>query len=119
MSRRASMHVATATLCVLRRIGSSERTNEVEGGTKAMNQNGSGPKVWELRDYLAVVRGRKWLVVSTIAVMVTAAVLYSWHQTPMYRAEARVLVRPVVLSPVQAAAPQAPNLDTEKELVAS
>src|SRR5262249_33586786 len=48
----------------------------------------------ELRDYLRVLRRRKWTIILTAFVVVGAAVAYSSWQTPVYEATAEVLVRP-------------------------
>lgn len=57
-----------------------------------------------------------WIVLVTFVVTAGAA-LYSWSQTPMYRAEVDVLVDPRVLS--DTAAPQPPNMETEKAIASS
>src|SRR5262245_6588385 len=51
------------------------------------------PKELELRDYLRVLRRRKWTIILTAFVVVGAAVAYSSFQTPVYEATAEVLVR--------------------------
>lgn len=48
----------------------------------------------ELRDYLTVLRRRRWTVVVTTAVAVGAAIALSLLQTPVYAAYAEVLLRP-------------------------
>jgi polysaccharide biosynthesis transport protein len=48
----------------------------------------------DLRDYIAVLRRRKWLVVSTIALVVGAAMLVTILQTPVYESSTRVMVSP-------------------------
>ncbi|HEV2070819.1 MAG TPA: polysaccharide biosynthesis tyrosine autokinase [Acidimicrobiales bacterium] len=48
----------------------------------------------ELRDYLAVLRRRKWSVLVSVAVVVLAAVAVSLVQTPVYEASAEVLLQP-------------------------
>jgi succinoglycan biosynthesis transport protein ExoP len=72
----------------------------------------------QLREYLAVLRYRKWSIIMVTALVVASALGFSFLQTPQYEAEAKVLVRPVTVSP-QAAAPVPPNLETERGLVAS
>ena len=49
----------------------------------------------DLRDYLAVLRRRRWLVVLVTLVVTATAVGVSLLQTPMYEATADVLVEPV------------------------
>jgi len=56
-----------------------------------------------------------WILLTTLVVVVGAAA-YSWSRTPMYRAQAEVLVDPMVVS---GATVEAPNMETEKALVSS
>jgi succinoglycan biosynthesis transport protein ExoP len=72
----------------------------------------------QLREYLAVLRYRKWSIIFVTALVVASALGFSFLQTPLYEAESKVLVRPVTVSP-QATAPLPPNLETERGLVAS
>ena len=63
-----------------------------------------------LRDYLAILRSRKTSIV-VVALLVTASALfYSYRQDPLYRSEAKVLVKPfnTIL-----------NVETERELAGS
>lgn len=48
----------------------------------------------ELRDYLAVLRRRKWLIGALVTVVVTSALVLSFLQKPVYRATARLLIAP-------------------------
>lgn len=45
-----------------------------------------------LKDYLAIVNRRRWLVATLLAVSVAAALAYSLSRTPIYEAEAQMLV---------------------------
>ena len=45
-----------------------------------------------LRDYLRVVRRRKWIIVQALVLVPVAAVAFSLHQTKLYRATAQVLL---------------------------
>ena len=45
-----------------------------------------------LRDYLHVVRRRKWIILSAVVLVPLAAVLYSLHQQKLYQADAQVLL---------------------------
>lgn len=47
-----------------------------------------------LRDYLLVVRKRRWLIASLWVVIVATAAIGTYLQTPIYRATARVLIDP-------------------------
>lgn len=70
-----------------------------------------------LREYLAILRYRKWTVLLTTLLVVGAALFFSVRQTPMYESETRVLVRPRALAPDIAATPV--NLETERALIDS
>jgi polysaccharide biosynthesis transport protein len=48
----------------------------------------------ELRDYLRVLRRRKWTIALTALIVVALALAYSFVQSPVYEATAEVLVRP-------------------------
>lgn len=50
----------------------------------------------EPRDYLHVVRRRKWTILACVIVVVGAALVFSFMQTPIYEASTRVLLRPSV-----------------------
>ena len=75
----------------------------------------------DLAEYARVIRTRKWWVVAVTATAVLVALIYSYLQTPMYSAEARILVRAVALSPLGPPARQETqvNLETEKSIVQS
>jgi succinoglycan biosynthesis transport protein ExoP len=45
-----------------------------------------------LRDYLHVVRRRKWIILQAVVLVPLAAVLFSLHQKPVYQASAQVLL---------------------------
>src|SRR5437868_14225186 len=45
-----------------------------------------------LRDHLRVIRRRKWLILLAVLAVPAAAVAYSLHQRPLYRATAQVLL---------------------------
>ncbi|HUG88225.1 MAG TPA: Wzz/FepE/Etk N-terminal domain-containing protein, partial [Actinomycetota bacterium] len=74
----------------------------------------------QLREYLAVLRSRKWSIVLVTFVVVASAMFFSFRQTPIYRSEARVLVTPATsaVGP-EVGIPERSNLGTEKELVSS
>lgn len=48
----------------------------------------------ELRDYVAVVRRRKWVIAVTVATLVGLTLVVSLLQTPIYEATADVLLQP-------------------------
>lgn len=70
----------------------------------------------DIREYLAVLRARKWTVLTTVALVVGIALMYSLSQTPLFAAEARVLVKPISSNEVYI---PPPNLKTEAEILAS
>jgi polysaccharide biosynthesis transport protein len=72
----------------------------------------------DLREYIAILRARKWTIILTAAVVVIAALAFSLQQTPLYTAEARLLVEPVPTQE-QESLPLEVNLETERELVQS
>jgi Mrp family chromosome partitioning ATPase/capsular polysaccharide biosynthesis protein len=45
-----------------------------------------------LRDYLQVVRRRKWIILQAVVLVPVAAVLFSLHQEKLYQAQAQVLL---------------------------
>lgn len=72
----------------------------------------------DLKDYLGVLKSRRWVFLFVLVAVTAAAVFLSQRQTPMYRAEARVLVKSLPSSATEVAPPP-PNLVTEKEVVSS
>lgn len=71
----------------------------------------------DLREFLGILRVRKWSILVVTLLVVSAAIFFSSRQTPLYRSEARVLVKAVTAT--QGSVPQIPNLETERELVTS
>jgi tyrosine-protein kinase len=70
-----------------------------------------------LRDHIAVIQARKWTFILVFVAALGAMAIFSYRQTPLYEAQARVFVQafpPPFPSPVQP-----PNLQTESQLVAS
>jgi succinoglycan biosynthesis transport protein ExoP len=53
---------------------------------------GDGHGAASLRDYLQVIRRRKWVILQAIVLVPVVAALYSFHQTPVYQASAQVLL---------------------------
>lgn len=71
----------------------------------------------DLREYLAVLRARKWTILLVLFVVVAAALAFSFRQTPIYESTARLLVKGV---PTDASGMiQTVNLETEAEIVRS
>ncbi len=75
----------------------------------------------ELREYLLVLRRRKWAVLGIAAVTLAAALVVSFRQTPIYASTARVQVKPPTANQVlqSVAAASLVSMETEKELVRS
>ena len=71
----------------------------------------------EIREYLAVLKARKWTLAVIFALILGVVVTFSYRQTPIYQAQARVFVQPYPSGDGSSLA--APNLETERELVAS
>ncbi|MBV9000539.1 MAG: polysaccharide biosynthesis tyrosine autokinase [Solirubrobacterales bacterium] len=71
----------------------------------------------ELKDYLAVLKYRKWLVVATTAVVFLVVMAYTLSETRSYTSGARVLVEAFPTPPGDS--PPTPNLNTEAGLVHS
>jgi uncharacterized protein involved in exopolysaccharide biosynthesis len=46
----------------------------------------------ELRDYLNVLRARKWVVIQSVVIVTLTALVVSFLQPPTYRGEVKVLV---------------------------
>lgn len=82
-----------------------------------MQQDPSQPRASDLREYLAILRYRKWTILSITALVVASALFFSVRQTRIYESETRVLVRPT--APAPGIAPQPVNLDTERAIVDS
>src|SRR5437867_8662943 len=80
----------------------------------------AGEPVPGIREYLSVLRARKWYVIVVAAVALGAALFYSYQQTPIYVSSAQVLVRPVNLSPTEpSTAGGFINMQTEQAVVTS
>lgn len=80
----------------------------------------SGPRepTPDLREYLGVLRIRKWSVITVTVLVLAGALAASFRETPTYRSSAQVLVKvPATGTSTQLNPP--PNLETEKGLAAS
>lgn len=71
-----------------------------------------------LREYLQVLRVRKWTVLGVLALVVGSALAYSLTRTPIYEAEARVQARPTVLTTTDPAGTEL-NMETEVQIATS
>ena len=70
----------------------------------------------DLREYIAVLRARRWTILVVTILVLGAAIGFSAMQTPQYTAQSRVLVEIPLLETGQ---PQLVNLETERQLVDS
>jgi capsular exopolysaccharide synthesis family protein len=74
----------------------------------------------DLREYVRVLRVRKFEVGIVALAALGAALFFSFRATPIYEGRAKVLVRPIQnVTSSSVSLPQAPNLDTERELAIS
>jgi polysaccharide biosynthesis transport protein len=73
-------------------------------------ESDAGGGALNLRDYLAILRSRKTSIVVITLLVTASALFYSYRQPPLYRSEAKVLVKPfnTIL-----------NVETERELASS
>lgn len=74
-------------------------------------------ETFELREYIGVLRSRKWTVLTVTLIVVALALVMSVRQAPLYRGTARLLVRGLPEDASGSVRP--PNLDTEAQLVIS
>lgn len=84
-------------------------------------ESATGQSRMQLREYLAVIRLRKWTVLVVTAFILGGALGFSARQTPMYKSSARVLVQePSVSAHSESGGQQKnANLQTEVALVSS
>lgn len=71
-----------------------------------------------LREYLGVLRLRKWSIAATALTATAAALFFASQQTPMYRSQAKVLATNPI-APVLSGALARPDPSTEQALVGS
>jgi capsular exopolysaccharide synthesis family protein len=71
-----------------------------------------------LKEYLQVLRVRKWTVFAVLGIVVGSALAYSLTRTPIYEAEARVQARPTVLTTTDPAGAEL-NMETEVQIATS
>jgi capsular exopolysaccharide synthesis family protein len=91
--------------------------NETVPGVK-MSPSDASPL--DLRDYLSILWARRWIVLAIVATTTTAALLYSYRQTPVYTSSAEVVVFAARFDPNQpSAAPGIININTEQQVANS
>ena len=69
----------------------------------------------DLREYLSVINRRKWTIILLALLVLGLALAYSFRQEPVYRSQARLLVKPI---PAVGYYPSV-SLETESQLVRS
>jgi polysaccharide biosynthesis transport protein len=73
----------------------------------------------ELRDYLSLVWRRAFSIILVTGVVLAAGTYYSHRQESRYASSSQVLVRPVNLSPAEAASPRDVNMEDERRVATS
>lgn len=80
----------------------------------------AGDQTTDLKEYLAVLRARKWTIILVTALVVGSALFFSYRQTPLYEGSARLLVKALPADSSRVIQlMQGPNLETEAEIVRS
>jgi non-specific protein-tyrosine kinase len=69
----------------------------------------------DLREYLHVLRRRKWTIALILALVVGSTLAFSVRQTPVYAATVKVLVKPINASQVLQGVPASSIIDLETE----
>lgn len=72
-----------------------------------------------ISDYLEVLRRRKWVVLAFLFVTLNSAVLFTYTRTPIYDAQAQVLVQPFSLEAEVDTNPDNLSLETEALIATS
>ena len=75
----------------------------------------------DFKEYLAVLKRRRWVIFLTYAVVLAAVTLYSLRQTPIYAASSTVVVRPQTTNVFERGvdANRTINMVTERQIAAS
>jgi non-specific protein-tyrosine kinase len=92
---------------------------EIRGTSMSVTQAGQQEASEDLHHYLEVLRSRKWMILLTTILVLALVGLFSYRQTPLYKAEARILVEPLPSAPTQDAPLEPVIVTTESQLVAS
>lgn len=100
---------------------SSARSEDIgierETDIPAMGQNGTD-NAFELHQYLALLRARKWILLSVTAAVLVVVLVFSLLQTPVYQGESRVVFEQLPQVPSSVYVPPS-TLATESELAKS
>jgi polysaccharide biosynthesis transport protein len=73
----------------------------------------------EFREYIAVLRNRKWSIAVVVALVVGGAIAFSIRQTPLYESKTKVLIEALQIRGGGAAGDITTNMDTESQVVGS
>lgn len=71
----------------------------------------------DLREYLIILKARKWTIIGVVFLVVASAAFFSLRQTSLYTGEARLLLKQPVS--IDGTLPPAPLPETESQVVAS
>ena len=83
-----------------------------------MTAGGHAAHAATLRDYLHVVRRRKWIILQAVVLVPLAAVLFSLHQQSLYKASAQVLLSSQNLA-AQLTGTQATGINLQPDRIAA
>ncbi|MDP9235141.1 MAG: polysaccharide biosynthesis tyrosine autokinase [Actinomycetota bacterium] len=72
-----------------------------------------------MHHYIEVLRAKKWTILVIALLVLAIALVVSYRQTPLYQAQARILVEPLPSAPTQDAPLEPVIVTTESQLVAS
>ncbi len=79
----------------------------------------SAPEAARLEDYLRAVQRHKWVVLALTIFGLAAALLFNSTRTPTYTATTTVLLQPTPVGSIDGNRLVSPNLETEREILAS
>ena len=84
-----------------------------------MQPDPSQPAGTDLREYLSILRYRKWSILLVTLLVTGSAVAFSLRATPVYTSTARIQVLPALLPGTTSTTPPIINMETERGLVDS
>lgn len=116
-SDHSNLHLLTllGSLCGGVRAGTANLYRKIESPLAWRDTTSQQPV--DLRESLAILWSRKWLVLFAAILCTGVALGISYSRSEIYSSRARVLVEPLQLTPDSA--PAEPNLQTESELIRS
>lgn len=84
-----------------------------------MDQTLQGGASVDLKEYIEVLRARKWLILAVLALVLAADLAFTFQQKPIYVSEAKVLATPTpVFSPTGPSEPTL-NMANEEQIASS